>query len=45
VVSKADEVNELFSIYLIFQAALGPEVHSASSRNEEEKQKNTFSGE
>jgi hypothetical protein len=33
------------SIYLILPAALGPEVHSASNRNEYQKQKNNFSEE
>jgi hypothetical protein len=32
-------VNELFSIYLILPAALSPGVHSASNRNEHQKQK------
>jgi hypothetical protein len=40
VCSRFDEVNELFSVYLILPAALGPGVHSASTRNEYEKQKN-----
>jgi hypothetical protein len=34
-----------YSIYLIFPAALGPGVHSASNRNENQKQKNNVSGE
>jgi hypothetical protein len=34
-----------FSIYLIVPAALGPGVHTASNRNEFEKQKNNLSGE
>jgi hypothetical protein len=34
-----------FSIYLILPAALGPGVHSASDRNEYQKQKNHVSGE
>jgi hypothetical protein len=38
-------VNEKFSIYLILPAALGPEVHSASNRKENQKQKNNISGE
>jgi hypothetical protein len=42
--SRPDE-NEFFSVYLILPAALGPEVHSASSRNEFQKQKNNVSGE
>jgi hypothetical protein len=36
--SRPDEVN--FSIYLILLAALGLGVHSASNRNEYQKQKN-----
>jgi hypothetical protein len=44
--SIPDEVNEFFFlIYLIFPAALGPGVHSASNRNEYQKQKNNVSGE
>jgi hypothetical protein len=42
--SGLDEENELFSIYLILKAALGPGVHSASNRNEYQKQKNNVSG-
>jgi hypothetical protein len=38
-------VNEFFSIYLILPAALGPEVYSASNRNEYQKQENNISGE
>jgi hypothetical protein len=34
----------IFSIYLILPAALGPGVHSASNRNEYQKQKNNVSG-
>jgi hypothetical protein len=34
-----------FSIYLILLAALGPGVHSASNKNEYQKQKNNVSGE
>jgi hypothetical protein len=34
-----------FSIYLIFPAALGPGVYSASNRNEYQKQKNNVAGE
>jgi hypothetical protein len=41
--SKPNEVNEFFSIYLILLAALNPEVHSASNRNEYQKQKNAVS--
>jgi hypothetical protein len=37
--------GEFLKIYLIFQAALGPTVHSASNRNEYQKQKNIVSGE
>jgi hypothetical protein len=43
--SRPDEVNEYFSIYLILPAALDPGVHSASNRNEYQKQKNNISGE
>jgi hypothetical protein len=43
--SRPDEVNEFFSIHLILSAALGSGVHSASSRNEYQKQKNNVSGE
>jgi hypothetical protein len=32
--SRSDEVNEFCSNYRILPAALGPEVHSASNRNE-----------
>jgi hypothetical protein len=41
------ELNELvlFSIYLILSAPLGPVVHSASNRNEYQKQKNNVSAE
>jgi hypothetical protein len=35
----------MFSIYLIIPATLGPEVYSASNRNEFQKQKNNVSGE
>jgi hypothetical protein len=40
-----NKVNEFFSIYLIHPSGLGPEVHSASNRNEYQKQKNNVSGE
>jgi hypothetical protein len=43
--SRPDEVNDFVSIYLILLAALGPEVYSASNRNEYQKQKNDVSGE
>jgi hypothetical protein len=36
-VSIPYEVIDLFSIYLILPAALGPEVYSASNRNEHHK--------
>jgi hypothetical protein len=42
---RPDEVNKFFSIYLILQAALGPEVYSASNRNEYQKQKKKVSWE
>jgi hypothetical protein len=35
----------MFSIYIILPAALGPEVYSASNRNEYQKQENNVSGE
>jgi hypothetical protein len=35
----------IFSIYLILPAALSPGVHSASNRNEYQKQKNNVPGE
>jgi hypothetical protein len=37
--------DELFSIYLILPAALGPSVYTASKRNEYQKRKNYVSGE
>jgi hypothetical protein len=37
---RPDYVNAFFLIYLILPAALGPGVHSASNRNEYQKQKN-----
>jgi hypothetical protein len=43
--STPDEVNEFFSIYLILPVALGPEIHSASNKNEYQKQKDNVSGE
>jgi hypothetical protein len=43
--SRPDDVNEVFSIYLILLAALGPGVYSASNRNQYQKQKNNVSGE
>jgi hypothetical protein len=46
--SRPDEVNTFSPppppIYLIFPAALGPEVHPASNRNEYQKQANNDSG-
>jgi hypothetical protein len=42
--SRPDDVNESFSIYLFLPGALGPGVHSASNRNEYQKQKNNVSG-
>jgi hypothetical protein len=42
---RPDEVNEFFSIYLILTATLGPGAHSASYRNEYQKQNNIVSGE
>jgi hypothetical protein len=43
--SSPDEVIDFSSIYLILPAALGPGVHSASNRNEYQKQKNNVYGE
>jgi hypothetical protein len=43
--SRPDEVNDIFSIFQILPAALGPRVYSASNRNEYLKQKNYISGE
>jgi hypothetical protein len=43
-VSRPDELNEFFSVYLILPAALGPGVYSASNRNEYQKQRNDVSG-
>jgi hypothetical protein len=40
---RRNEVNSLFSIYLLLPAALGPRVYSASNTNEYQKQKNNFS--
>jgi hypothetical protein len=38
-----NEVNDFFfSIYVILPAVLGPEVYSASNRNENQKQRNAF---
>jgi hypothetical protein len=39
------ECSPLPPIYLVFTAALGPGVYSASNRNEYQKQKNNVSGE
>jgi hypothetical protein len=38
--SRPDEVIIILSVYLIFPAALGTWVYSASNRNEYQKQKN-----
>jgi hypothetical protein len=37
-------VNELFSIYLILPASIGPQAYSASNINEYQKQKEKFLG-
>jgi hypothetical protein len=42
--SRPEVVIYFFSIYLILPAALGPGVHSASNRNEYQKQKKSFCG-
>jgi hypothetical protein len=45
-VSRPDEITNFFSpIYLILPAGLGPGVHSASNRNEQDKVKTNVSGE
>jgi hypothetical protein len=44
-VSWPDDGIEFVSIYLILLATLGPRAHSASNRNEYQKQKNNVSGE
>jgi hypothetical protein len=36
--SRPNEVNEMFSIYLILPAALAPGVYSTSNKNEYQKQ-------
>jgi hypothetical protein len=38
-------MNFFFSIFIVLLAALGPEVYSASNRNEYQKQTNNVSGE
>jgi hypothetical protein len=43
--SSPDKVIEFFSVYPILPATLGPGFHSASVRNEHQKQKNNISGE
>jgi hypothetical protein len=43
--SRSDEVTEFLSMYLILSASLVPRVHSASNRNEYQKQQNNVSGE
>jgi hypothetical protein len=42
--SNPDEAIEFFPIYLIFPAALGPNVYSAFNINEYQKQKINVSG-
>jgi hypothetical protein len=44
-VQSPNEVTEFFPVYLILPATLGPGVHSASNRNEHQKQKKNVSGE
>jgi hypothetical protein len=44
-IQRPDEVNEIFSSYLIFSAALGLGIYSASNINEYQKQKSNVSGE
>jgi hypothetical protein len=43
--SKPVEMNDFFSIYLIFPAELGPDVYLVSNRNDYQTQKNNVSGE
>jgi hypothetical protein len=43
--SRLDEVNDIFSMYLILPAAIGLEVYSAPNRNEYEKHRADVSGE
>jgi hypothetical protein len=43
-VRRPDDMNFLFSIYLIVPAALDPEVHSASNKNVYQKQRKNFLG-
>jgi hypothetical protein len=43
--SSPDEIVEFLLMYLILPAALGPGVHSASNRNEYQKEKKNVSGE
>jgi hypothetical protein len=43
--SRPVEMNEFFKIYLILPTALGTGVHSASNRNDYQKQANNNSGE
>jgi hypothetical protein len=40
---RHDEANAIFSICLVFIAALGPRVYSFSNRNEYQRQKNNVS--
>jgi hypothetical protein len=44
-ISRPDEVNDIFLVYLILPAALDPGVYSASNRNEYQKQNSNVSGE
>jgi hypothetical protein len=39
-VAGSNPIRRILTIYLILSAALGPEVHLASNRNEYQKQKN-----
>jgi hypothetical protein len=42
---RPDKMKEIFSIYLILPAKLSTGVHSASNRNEYQRQKNNVPGE
>jgi hypothetical protein len=45
VISKPNDVNEFFSIYVILLDALCLGNYSVSNRNEYQKERNNFSGE
>jgi hypothetical protein len=43
--TNIEDVNEFSSVYLIFPAALGPGVYSASNRSEYQNENNNVAGE